>query len=123
MSNKFLVLGLFVLMGIKTQAQIYAYEVGFASGILFKVKGSFTITDSTVVTRGWVGEDEKVQSFVRKPSSSDAAIYYTDGVQTFMLNIQPQSGRKKGFDHEYMIVFSNLNTPNNYISYYGNKQK
>jgi hypothetical protein len=87
------------------------------------VKGSFTITDSTVVTRGWVGEDEKVQSFVRKPSSSDAAIYYTDGVQTFMLNIQPQSGRKKGFDHEYMIVFSNLNTPNNYISYYGNKQK
>ena len=103
--------------------QIYNYEVGFASGILFKAKGSFEITDSTVITRAWVGEEEKIQKFTRKPSTNDAAIYYTDGVQTFMLNIQPQTGKKKGYVHDYMIVLSNLNTPNNYFSYYGNKQK
>ena len=103
--------------------QIYNYEVGFASGILFKAKGSFEITDSTVITRAWVGEEEKIQKFTRKPSTNDAAIYYTDGVQTFMLNIQPQTGKKKGYEHEYMIVLSNLNTPNNYFTYYGNKQK
>ena len=69
-----------------------------------------------------MGEEEKIQSFIRKQSTT-AAIYYTDGVQTFMLSIQPQPGKTKGYEHEYLIVMSNLNTPNNYISYYSNKQK
>lgn len=122
MRNKLLIFGLFVLIGIKSQAQIYTYEVGFASNLFFKIKGSFTITDSTVVNKTWVGEEEKIQSFIRKQSTT-AAIYYTDGVQTFMLSIQPQPGKTKGYEHEYLIVMSNLNTPNNYISYYSNKQK
>ena len=103
--------------------QTYNYEVGFASGLFFKVKGSFVITDSTVVNEGWIEDEKKTQTFKRKPSTSDAAVYYTDGVQTFMLNIQPKTGKKKGYSHEYMIVFSNINNPNANISYFANKQK
>jgi hypothetical protein len=122
MRNKLLILGLFVLIGIKSQAQIYTYEVLFGSGIFVKTTGSFIITDTTVQTKAITNGKEVIQNFIRKPSST-SAIYYTDGVQTFMLSIQPEVGKKKGYEHEYMIVLSNLNTPNIYYAYYSNLQK
>ena len=122
MRNKLLIFGLFVLIGIKSQAQIYTYEVFFGSGIFVKTTGSFNITDSTVQTKAISNGQEVIQNFIRKPSTT-SAIYYTDGVQTFMLNIQPQVGKIKGYEHEYMIVLSNLTSPNMYFTYYSNKQK
>lgn len=123
MTNKFILVGLLVIFRFVSYAQTYEYGAAFGSGIFVKTSGSFIISDTTVQTKALVNGNEVIQNFKRKPSTSPLVVYYTDGVQTFMLNIQSETGRKKGYDYEYLIVLSNLNTPNYYFSYFCNQQK
>jgi len=93
-----------IVFSLKSNAQSYSYGACFVNPNFIKLEGKILISDSTVLisTLNKGAEKTNKYSVVKKVNG---LIYITDGVMTNSINILPQSGKKKGFEYDNVIIF------------------
>lgn len=69
-----------------------------SSGMNVKVEGSIILKDSSVI----ISDGIKTNDY-KLVKSANGIIYFTDDVMTHYFTIVPQTGKKKGFEHDTII--------------------
>jgi hypothetical protein len=91
------------------QSQNYKYGAVFTSTMIIKLSGNIKINDS-IVSLTTIDKNNVEQSNTYKfVKTANRVTYFTDGVTTYSLIINSESGKKKGFEYDTLIVwkFSN----------------
>ncbi len=86
-------------------SQKYNYGACFVNPNFIKLEGKIVITDSTVNISSIYKGVEKVNSYsvVKKVNG---IIYITDGVMTHSIAMNSESGKKKGFEYDTLIILT-----------------
>lgn len=103
--------GLFVVIvalfvTVSAYSQTYKYGAMF-SGIIVKAEGKIVVSESdslvslTAINNGV--ENTDTYKFVKK---TNRVIYFTDGVKTHSFIINKENGKKKGFEHDTVIILT-----------------
>jgi hypothetical protein len=82
-------------------AQTYTFGAITASNMTVKSVGEIILTDSIAI---FISEGKKFNYKIIK-STNENPIYLTDGVVNYSLIIVQQSGKKKGFEYDYLINY------------------
>lgn len=93
-----------LLFSFTAYCQTYNYGACFVNPNFIKLEGKILIQDSTVQISTIVKGAEKTNKYsvVKKVNG---LIYITDGVVTHSIAILPESGKKKGFEYDNIIIF------------------
>lgn len=93
-----------LLFSITAYCQKYNYGACFVNPNFLKLEGKILILDSTVEISTIFKGAEKTNKYsvVKKVNG---LIYITDGVVTNSIAILPETGKKKGFEYDNIIVF------------------
>jgi len=86
-------------------SQKYNYGACFVNPNFIKLEGKILISDSTVNISSIYKGEEKINSYsvVKKVNG---IIYITDGVMTHSIAMNSQSGKKKGFEYDTILIFT-----------------
>ena len=109
---------LWMLSATSVFGQKYQYGAVFASGVFVRVEGAIEFGDSTVViTSISAGKTSTVNYDLVKRANN--LVYFTDGVMTHFFALMEESGKKKGFECDHLMVFTaDKRQSNATISYY-----
>jgi hypothetical protein len=104
----------------QSQVKPVDYEIGvvFASGQLFKLKGSIIVADSTFTT---ILDDKTQKLPIVKYSELSNKYLLSDGIDEFIFTITENKGKMKGFEHNYTGLFE-IKGKSGSIMYYLNKK-
>jgi hypothetical protein len=102
---KKLILSWLLFYSLFTYSQDYKFGAGFANGIFFKVNGTLKITDKQVIFET-VENDKKTVFEYEVIKKVNSLLYFTDGVMKHYFTFTNESGTKKGFDYDTVIVFN-----------------
>ena len=90
---------------LNSYSQKFNYGACFINPNFFKLEGKINISDSTVeilANNNGVKEENKY-SVLKKVNG---VTYITDGVMTHSLVINSQTGKKKGFEYDNLIIMT-----------------
>lgn len=93
---------LFVTIGY---SQSYKFGAGYANGITFKVVGSLMINDKKVIFETFNKDIKDVKEY-DLIKNVNGIVYFTDGVMTHFFTFVKDTGKKKGFDYDTLVIFN-----------------
>jgi hypothetical protein len=101
----FTILFTFNLVQSQSKTQVYNYGAVYTSTIIAKLSGSIKIDDS-IVSLSTIDKNNVEQTNTYKfIKTANRVTYFTDGVTTYSLIINSESGKKKGFEYDTLIVW------------------
>ena len=105
------------------QSQSYKFGAAFfnTGGMFISINGSINIIDS-VLTISTIDknnvESKATYTLVKKANN---IFYFTDGVKTYSFVTMNQSGKKKGFEYDTLVVWAWILQESNSVMYYCKK--
>jgi hypothetical protein len=95
---------LLLFICFSTVAQTYKFGACYMNSNFVKVEGKFIIGETKVS----IETDEKNKKLVEYDAfkGTNGIIYITDGSLTHTLSFVEEKGKKKGFEHEIVIVLT-----------------
>jgi hypothetical protein len=99
--NKIILILMFCGIAKVSHSQTYTFGAITTSNMTVKSEGEIILNDSIAI---FISEGKKFNYKIIK-STNGNPIYLTDGVLNYSLIIDQQSGKKKGFEYDYMINY------------------
>lgn len=95
---------LFIFFCFSIHAQTYKFGACYMNSNYHKMEGTFIIGETKVSIE--TGEKNKTVFEYDAFKGNNGIIYITDGSMTHTLNFIEEKGKKKGFEHEIIIVLT-----------------
>jgi hypothetical protein len=95
---------LLLFISFSTVAQTYTFGACYMNSNYVKVEGKFIIGETKVSIE--TGEKNKTVVEYDAFKGTNGIIYITDGTMNHTLNFIEEKGKKKGFEHEIVIVLT-----------------
>jgi hypothetical protein len=102
------------------QSQNYKYGAAFASNFFVKMTGNIKVNDSLVTISGFDKNNIETTNTYTFVKTANRITYFTDGVTMYSMTISSETGKKKGFEYDTLIIWRFDAT--NYIMYYCKKE-
>lgn len=96
---------LFLFISVIGNAQTYQFGACYTNSNYIKAEGTFTIGDKKVSIEAIENKNKTVVEY-EAFKGNNGVIYITDGAMIHTLNILEEKGKKKGFEHEVVIILT-----------------